>query len=81
MQSTTAIKEAKTLTAVPADDATPLRLLNATQTAEALNISQRQVYCEVREGRLTAIRIGTRVLFRPCDILDFVESRAIGAKR
>jgi len=81
MESTTEIKKAKTLAAVPADDATLLRLLNATQAAEALNISQRQVYCEVREGRLTAIRIGTRVLFRPSDIIDFVESRAQGAKR
>jgi excisionase family DNA binding protein len=58
-----------------------LRLLNAKQAAEALNISQRQVYDEVREGRLSTVRVGTRVLFRPSDLYNFVESRAVGAKR
>jgi excisionase family DNA binding protein len=74
--------EASTATSVRAatDDPAPLRLLNAAQAGEALNISARQVYNEVREGRLTAIRIGTRVLFRPSDILDFVESRATRTK-
>ena len=52
-------------TGAHAEDDKPIRLLNAAQAAEALNVSPRQIYNEVRAGRLGAVHIGTRVLFRP----------------
>jgi len=57
------------------------KLLSAKEVAHTLNISQRQVYDEMREGRLPVIRIGTRVLFAPSDIRRYITARRISKRR
>jgi excisionase family DNA binding protein len=52
-------------------------LLNIDQTAEILNISPYTVRAMVKIRIITFVRIGSDVLFRHQDLIDFVESNLV----
>jgi len=49
-------------------------LLNIDEAAERLNISAHTVRALVRQRKITLVRLGTRILFRPEDLEDFIKS-------
>jgi excisionase family DNA binding protein len=52
-------------------------LLDIDETAEILNISPHTVRAMVKLRLITFVKIGSRVLFRPQDLTDFVESHLV----
>ena len=59
-----------------------LDLLTYNDLALALKTSKRTLYRKVRNGDLTAVRIGTSVRFRPEDVSFFLaEQRAKAIKK
>jgi len=57
---------------IDADDR--LRLLNASQVAEILNISLAMAYRIMQRGKLRCVRIGTAVRVRPEDLQSFIQA-------
>lgn len=57
------------------------RLFTVREAAVALSVSSQTLARLVRAGELPVVRIGSRVLFRPADLEDFVDrhSRLVGA--
>ena len=47
------------------------------QTAESLGISPYTVRAMVKIRMITFVKLGSRVLFRPQDLADFVESHLV----
>lgn len=52
-------------------------LLNAQQAAAYLNLSQSFIRKSVAANRIPFIRIGTRTLFRPCDLDAWIGERLV----
>jgi excisionase family DNA binding protein len=52
-------------------------LLNAQQAAAYLNLSQSFIRKSVAANRIPFIRIGTRTLFRPCDLDAWIGERFV----
>jgi excisionase family DNA binding protein len=52
-------------------------LLNIDEAAERLNISAHTVRALVRQRKITLVRLGTRILFRPEDLEDFIKSNLV----
>jgi excisionase family DNA binding protein len=52
-------------------------LLDIDQTAEILSISTHMVRAMVKFRVITFVKIGSRVLFRPQDLTEFVESHLV----
>ena len=52
-------------------------LLDIDQTAEILSISPHTVRALVKTRMITFVKLGARVLFRPQDLTDFVESNLV----
>ena len=52
-------------------------LLDIDETAEILNISPYTVRAMVKLRMITFVKLGSRVLFRPQDLTDFVESNLV----
>lgn len=50
-------------------------LLNLKQASRALNVSQSFLRREVRLGRLTAVKLGRRLLFEPATLHQYVSER------
>lgn len=53
-------------------------LLNKTEAANALSISESTLARLVREQKIREIKQGTRCLYRPVDLEEFVERLAAG---
>ncbi len=53
-------------------------LLNKTEAANALSISEATLGRLVREKKIREIKQGTRCLYRPADLEEFVERLAAG---
>lgn len=56
-------------------------LLSAKETAAALGVSQRTLYNLTRAGKLPAVRIGRRVLYRPADVEAYIASQLDGYRQ
>jgi len=52
-------------------------LLDIDETAEILNISPHTVRAIVKIRIITFVKLGSRVLFRPQDLTDFIESHLV----
>ena len=52
-------------------------LFDIDETAEILNISPHTVRALVKRRLITFAKLGSRVLFRPQDLTDFVESHLV----
>jgi excisionase family DNA binding protein len=52
-------------------------LFDIDETAEILNISPHTVRALVKTRKITFVKLGARVLFRPQDLTDFVESHLV----
>jgi excisionase family DNA binding protein len=50
------------------------KLLEKSEVAESLRISERHLDRERSKGRIACVRIGNRVLFRPSEVTRYVES-------
>lgn len=57
------------------------RLMSTRDAAESLGVSPQTVMKLTRLGELRVVRIGSRTLYRPADVEDYVErhARLIGA--
>jgi excisionase family DNA binding protein len=49
-------------------------LIDCKGAAKFLAVSERTLFSLAKAGRVRCIRIGRRVLFRQCDLLDFINS-------
>lgn len=56
-------------------------LLSAKETAAMLGVSQRTLYNLTRAGKLPAVRIGRRVLYRPADVEAYITSQLDGYRQ
>jgi excisionase family DNA binding protein len=52
-------------------------LLGIDEAAERLGISNHTVRAMVRDRKIAFVKLGARVLFRPRDLADFVESHLV----
>jgi excisionase family DNA binding protein len=52
-------------------------LFDIEETAEILNISSHTVRALVKTRKITFVKLGARVLFRPQDLVDFIDSRLV----
>jgi excisionase family DNA binding protein len=58
----------------------PPLAVGITDAAAALNISHWTVRKFIRQGRLTAVRIGRRVLIQPAELERLIEHGKAGSK-
>ena len=56
------------------------RLINVIEVAKFLNVSEQEIYKLARIGDLPHVRIGSRILFRPEDIDQFIKDNLIEKK-
>ncbi|MFZ5447050.1 MAG: helix-turn-helix domain-containing protein [Thermodesulfobacteriota bacterium] len=56
------------------------QLLNIDDAAERLNISSHTVRGLVRQRKITFVKLGARVLFRPQDLEEFIKSHLVPAQ-
>jgi excisionase family DNA binding protein len=61
--------------------ATTLKLLDATEAAELLNVPASWVLSEARAGRIPHVRLGKYVRFESTAITNWLAGRAIGPYR
>jgi excisionase family DNA binding protein len=54
-------------------EVTPKILLNIRQVTETTGISRASIYRQMRAGQLPFVKLGSRTLFRPADLQDFVD--------
>jgi excisionase family DNA binding protein len=54
-------------------DVTPKILLNIRQVTETTGISRTSIYRQMKAGQLPFVKVGSRTLFRPADLQDFVD--------
>jgi excisionase family DNA binding protein len=54
-------------------EVTPKILLNIRQVIETTGISRASIYRQMRAGQLPFVKLGSRTLFRPADLQDFVD--------
>jgi len=52
-----------------------LELLTVSEVCGVLRCHEKTVYRWVKNGRLTAVRVGTRLKFDPADLASFIASR------
>jgi excisionase family DNA binding protein len=52
----------------------PQRLLTVAEVADILRRTTDSTYILVRRGELRAVRTGRRVLVRPADLAEYIES-------
>lgn len=50
----------------------PKILLNIRQVTETTGISRASIYRQMKAGQLPFVKVGSRTLFRPADLQDFV---------
>lgn len=60
-------------------EVTPKILLNIKQVTEATGISRASIYRQMKGGRLPFVKLGSRTLFRPADIKQFVDQNVRAA--
>ena len=56
------------------NDSVNNRLITVEQLRGLLNLGQTSIYSLVNKNRLKSVKIGSRRLFRPSDICDFINS-------
>ena len=56
-------------------------LVNVTDAAKMLNISERTLRTITKRGELPTVRIASRVLYSREDLVDFIRQRSQSAKR
>lgn len=56
-------------------EATPKILLNMREVTEATGISRASLYRQMRAGQLPFVKVGSRTLFRPVDLQNFVDRK------
>jgi excisionase family DNA binding protein len=54
-------------------EVTPKILLNIRQVTETTGISRASIYRQMKAGQLPFVKLGSRTLFRPADLQDFVD--------
>jgi excisionase family DNA binding protein len=52
-------------------------LLDIDEAAERLSLSNHTVRAMVRQRKIAFVKLGARVLFRPQDLVDFIESHLV----
>jgi excisionase family DNA binding protein len=52
-----------------------LELLTVAEVCAILRCHEKTLYQWVKKGRLTAIRVGSRLKFDPADVANFIASR------
>jgi excisionase family DNA binding protein len=52
-------------------------LFDIDEAAELLNISTHTVRALVKARKITFVKLGARVLFRPQDLVDFIDSHLV----
>lgn len=55
------------------------QLLRPREAAEWLQVSERTLWTLTQKGEITSIRIGRSVRYDISDLIEFVESRKVGA--
>lgn len=55
------------------------QLLRPREAAEWLQVSERTLWTLTQKGEITSIRIGRSVRYDLGDLIEFVESRKVGA--
>lgn len=55
------------------------KLLRVAEAAELLSVSRSEVYKLVSERRLSSVRVGSRVLFTPEHLTEFIEQSTVPA--
>ena len=54
-------------------EASPKILLNIRQVTETTGISRASIYRQMKAGQLPFVKLGSRTLFRPRDLQNFVD--------
>jgi excisionase family DNA binding protein len=52
-------------------------LLDIDEAAERLSLSSHTVRAMVRQRKIAFVKLGARVLFRPQDLVDFIDSHLV----
>lgn len=60
---------------VPADAGVSPLVLNVREAAKLLSISERTLFTITKRGEMPAVRIGSRVLYDPADLANYVQRR------
>ncbi len=57
--------------------ATPEKLMNIREAAEALAVHPETLRRMTRDGRIPFVRVGSRLKFAPSDLLEFILRRRV----
>ena len=57
------------------------QLLDRNEASDFINVSTVTLDRLVKEKRVSCVRIGRRVLFRPTDLQDFISRHIVSAKK
>ncbi len=61
---------------------TPLeKLLNMDQTADFLGVSKFTLYSWISQKKIKVVKIGSRSMFRPSDLCDYIRSHVVESKK
>ena len=57
------------------------KLLNMNQTADFLGVSKFTLYSWISQKKIKVVKIGSRSMFRPSDICDFIRNHVVETKK